>query len=262
MNRPARAFSPYPPLRPETPVRRPFRRPADRPSSRPILEFLCRPEDRGVIAEPRPARAVLPDWFRRLPAVDEAVLGPRSNGLTVKRCMPFLDAMATGWIIPLAATVRMEIRDGGTAFDCGWEFDRTMVSNHEPYQIAGHPAQPRPPGKFHNYWTVRTRPGWSCLFLPPLNRDPLPFVPLAGVVDTDAYASLIHFPFIPVAPDGLYEIEKGTPLVQVIPFRRDATQVEAVIRAETPEDAAARERIRRATQAEDGWYRRQARALR
>jgi hypothetical protein len=233
-----------------------------RPSARPVLEFICRPEDRGVIAEPKPAKAALPDWFRRLPAVDETELGPRSNGLTVKRCMPFLDAMTTGWIIPLAATVRLEIRDGGASFDCGWEFDRVMVSNHHAYQIKGHPAAPRPPGKFHNYWTVRTRPGWSCLFVPPLNRDPLPFVPLAGVVDTDSYTSLIHFPFIPVAPDGLYVLEAGTPLVQVIPFRRDTTLVEAVIRTETAEDTAERERVRRATQARDGWYRTSARAAR
>lgn len=226
---------------------------------RPVLEFICRPEDRGVIAEPVAARSVLPDWFRRIPPVDEAELGPNNNGLTVKRCLPFFDAMATGWILPLAATVRLEIRDGGTAFDTGWEFDRTMVSNHAPFQIRGHPAGTRPPGKFHNHWTIRTRPGWSCLFVPPLNRDPLPFVPLAGVVDTDRYASLIHFPFIPVAPDGLYDLPKGTPLVQVIPFRRDTTLVDAVIRTETPEDAAERERIRRATLSEDGWYRRFAR---
>lgn len=241
-------------------MRQPTRRP--RAPHIPILSFTCRPQDKGVIAEPVPAKTVLPDWFRRLPAVDEAELGPRSNGLTVKRCMPFLDAMTAGWILPLAASVRLEISDGGTAFDAGWEFDQTMVSNHHPYQIRGHPAQSRPPGKFHNYWTIRTRPGWSCLFAPPLNRDPAPFVPLAGVVDTDRYVGLIHFPFIPVAPDGLYEIEKGTPLVQVIPFRRDTTLVDAEIRSETPDEAAAREAVRRNTMAKDGWYRTEARARR
>ena len=45
-----------------------------------------------------------------------------------------------------------------------------MVSNHSPFQVAGNPHEPRPPMKFHNYWTIRTPPGWSCLFLPPLNR--------------------------------------------------------------------------------------------
>ncbi len=233
-----------------------FRRP------RPILEFLCRPEDEGVIAPPFPARKALPDWFRKLPAIDQAELGPRSNGLTVKRCLPFLDAMATGWIIPLAATVRLKIVKDGAQVETGWEFDRTMASNHLPYQIKGHPAQPRPPGKIHNHWVVRTRPGWSCLFVPPLNRDPAPITVLSGVVDTDAYASPIHFPYIATAPDGLYTLEKGMPLVQVIPFRRADTLVDAVLRAETPGEARERERIRRATQTADGWYRREARATR
>ena len=58
----------------------------------------------------------------------------------------------------LAASVRLEVRDGGANVDYGWDFDRPMVSDHQPYQIAGHPAQPRPPCKFHNYWTVRTPP--------------------------------------------------------------------------------------------------------
>jgi hypothetical protein len=241
-------------------MRHPLRR--LRGPARPLLSFTCEARDRGVIAEPVPAKTVLPDWFRRLPAVDEGELGPRSNGLTVKRCMPFLDAMTTGWILPLAATVRIEIRDGGAAFDCGWEFDRVMVSNHHAYQIKGHPALPRPPGKVHNYWTIRTRPGWSCLFVPPLNRDALPILPLAGVVDTDRYDSLIHFPFIPVAPDGLYVLEKGTPLVQVIPFQRETTLVAAEIRAETASEAERREQIRRNTMAAEGWYRTAARARR
>ena len=35
-----------------------------------------------------------------------------------------------------------------------------MVRNHVRYQVAGNPHQPRPPVKFHNYWTIRTAPGW------------------------------------------------------------------------------------------------------
>ena len=91
------------------------------------IEFLCLPEDKGVIAEPVPAKACLPEWFRRIPAVDKDHLTPSNNGLTVKRCMPFLDALSVGWIIPLAATVRLEIKDGGSTVNAGWEFDRGMV---------------------------------------------------------------------------------------------------------------------------------------
>lgn len=225
-----------------------------------VIEFLCRPEDLGVLAPPVPAKEVMPDWFKRLPAVDPSKLSPTDNALTIKRCMPFIDALTTGWILPLGATVRLEIRDGGTTVDAGWDFDRVMVSNHSSHQVVGHPRQPRPPCKFHNYWTIRTPPGWSCLFVPPLNR-PNPVVEVvAGVVDTDAYASQVHFPFFAVAQDGIYTLEKGAPLVQVIPFRRAATALAGEIKVETASDAATGQRILRNTLASEGWYRKFARA--
>ncbi|MDK1492345.1 DUF6065 family protein [Sinorhizobium sp. 7-81] len=227
-----------------------------------VIRFLCRPEDNGVIAAPLPAKSVLPDWFRKLPAVDQKHLSTTNNGLTVKRCMPFLDAMATGWVLPLAATVRLEIKDGGRSVEAGWEFDRVMVSNHGAHQVAGNPREPSPPCKFHNYWSIRTPPGWSCLFLPPLNRPGQPFECVAGVVDTDTYAAHIHFPFFATAPDGLYAIEKGTPLVQVIPFRRADAAVTADIRAETRKEAEERETIYRNTISSAAWYRKTARTAR
>jgi hypothetical protein len=230
--------------------------------SAPRIEFVCAPEDLGVIAEPAPARTALPDWFRKLPPIDQNQVGARDNGLTIKRCMPFLDAMTTGWILPVAATVRLEIRDGGRTCDAGWEFDKTMISSHHAYQIAGHPALPRPPCKLHNHWVIKTPPGWSCLFVPALNREQDVIRVLAGVVDTDSYQSLINFPFIPIAPDGVYTLEKGTPLVQVIPFRRETTTIEGAVRAETAEERETNQRILRNTQAAEGWYRRQARAKR
>jgi hypothetical protein len=233
-----------------------------RAAAGPKIEFLCEPRDVGVIAEPMPAKSVLPDWFRKLPPVDRQQVSATDNGLTIKRCMPFLDALAAGWILPLAATVRLEIRDQGCTVDAGWEIDRVMVSNHAMHQIAGHPLAPRPPCKFHNYWTIRTPPGWSCLFVPPLNRPNEVVEIISGIVDTDRYHARINFPFIATAPDGVYTLARGTPLVQVIPFRRDATHLAADIRAETTAEAHAHERIHRSTHAAEGWYRKMARAAR
>jgi hypothetical protein len=240
----------------------------------PTIDFVCSPEDKGVIAEPVAAKTVLPDWFRRLPAVDGAAVSATNNGLTVKRCMPFLDAMALGFILPLGATTRLEIKDGGKTVEAGWEFDKVMVSNHGSHQVSGHPLSDRPPMKFHNYWTIKTPPGWSCLFVAPLNRPSLPVEIVAGVVDTDSYHSLINFPFFATGGDGVHTIEKGTSLVQVIPFRRADTALTPVldrgpaevlqlaVRAEQSEESAERERIRRNTLAGEGWYRKFARARR
>jgi hypothetical protein len=228
----------------------------------PEVSFTCAPEDHGVIAPPVPAKAYLPDWFRKLPAHDPDVERRTDTGLTVKRCMPFLDAMTTGWVLPLAASVRLEISAGGTQVDAHWDFDRTLVSNHGMHQVKGNPMGLRPPCKFHNYWTITTPLGWSCLFVNPLNRPNGVVDVVAGVVDTDTYRSPIHFPFFAIGEDGLHVIEKGSPIVQVIPFRRDTTEIAANIRAETADEAMTRRKILRNTQASSGWYRLFARAKR
>ncbi len=226
------------------------------------IEFLCRPEDKGVIAEPMPAKACLPEWFRKIPAVDKEHLSATNNGLTVKRCMPFIDALSAGWIIPLAATVRLELKDNGKDVTAGWEFDEDMIGFHGPQQVAGNPREPRAPCKFHNRWTIRTPPGWSCLFVPPLNRPNPVFEVVAGVVDTDEYRSIIHFPFFATGADGVHVLEKGTPIVQVIPFRREDVEIEGVVRTESDQEGELREKIYRNTIAGGAWYRKEARGSR
>lgn len=228
----------------------------------PTLRFLCAPEDAGVIAPPTPAKSHVPDWFRRLPAVTPEALTPTSSGLTVKRCLPFLDAITTGWIIPLPATVRLEIRNDGSDVEAGWDFDRRLVSNHGAHQVRGNPFGNRPPMKFHNFWSIVTPPGWSCLFVNPLNRPNGVFELAAGIVDTDTYRAPVHFPFFATGPDGLHVLEKGTPMAQVIPFRRDAAAITAEIRAETATEGDDRQSILRRTLAAAGWYRTEARAPR
>lgn len=238
--------------------------PAPGDAATPTITFHCAPDDLGVIAPPVPAAKVMPDWFRALPAVDQQALSASNNALTIKRCMPFLDALTTGWIIPLAATVRIEVSEGGIKVDCGWEFDRVMISNHNPEQVTGHPRAASPPMKFHNHWTVVTPPGWSCLFVAPLNRVHPAFDVLSGIVDTDTYGAPVHFPFFPPSADGVHTIEQGTPIVQVIPFRRDASALvmTADVRAASETEAAERERIKRLTTVREGWYRTDARAPR
>jgi hypothetical protein len=88
------------------------------------------------------------------------------------------------------------------------------------------------------------------------------FEVVAGIVDTDSYASLIHFPFFATGKDGVHALEKGTPIVQVIPFKRADTHLPAAIKIETEAEAAVRQRTFRNTLAGDGWYRKFARAPR
>src|SRR5829696_2718601 len=52
-------------------------------------------------------------------------------------------------------------------------------------------------------------------------------------------------------------IEKGTPIAQLIPFRRAHAALDDVVLAETEADRDAKDRILRSTMAGDGWYRKE-----
>lgn len=50
--------------------------------------------------------------------------------------------------------------------------------------------------KIKNPWTIITPPGYSCLFVSPLNNSDDRFTILPGIVDTDKYTLEVNFPFV------------------------------------------------------------------
>ena len=75
-----------------------------------------------------------------------------------------------------------------------------------------------------NPWIIKTPPGYSTLFLPPLNNSDDRFNIIPGIVDTDSFNVHINFPIVingDKYPSLETTIKKGTPYVQVIPFKRD-----------------------------------------
>lgn len=202
------------------------------------IEFLCAEEDYGLIPAPYPAKKNIPDWFKALPPK----IG--NKGLTtstVKRCMPFLDALTTGYIIPLAADVEFVVTEDLAGVSYKWKFHKTMVENHSMAQISAdkspNPMVPRPPMKFLNYWMIKTPPEYSLLFMPPLNRIEPRFVCMSGLVDAPYYQyEYINFPFLFNKPNFSGVIDAGTPLVQVIPVRKDSLLTDYNVRPFNEED--------------------------
>ena len=100
---------------------------------------------------------------------------------------------------------------------------------HDVGQLEGSPLVEKNKNlAFHkilNPWIIKTPPGYSTLFVPPLNNSDDRFSIIAGIVDTDTFKNQINFPI--VINGDKYEIldtilERGTPYVQCIPFKRDA----------------------------------------
>lgn len=204
------------------------------------IEFVCAEEDWNVIPKPYRASKFTPEWFKRLP---QKVDGRNIlNNSTIKRCMPFLDAMSIGWIIPLAADV--QIRSSGEGGFSGinyeWKFHKPMIENHSMQQLGTkdhpNPINPKPPMKFLNYWAIKAKPGWSVLFVPPLNRPNELFECIAGMVDCDRYFEFVNFPFVFNKPNFEGIIPAGTPLVQAIPIKRSMLQPETLVRKMNKKD--------------------------
>lgn len=193
----------------------------------PEIEFLCHEEDFGIIPAPYSSRKFMPDWYKSLPqkTIIEISDNRSFQEPTLKRCPPFLDALCVGWIIPLAADVQFKTNHDGSSVDYRWSFHKNMIERHFIDQIttneSPNPDLPKPPLKFINHWMVKTPPGYSALFIPPLNRPNDKFTCYAGLVDTDEYYEYINFPFFFNKTNFAGTLEAGTPLMQVIPIKRD-----------------------------------------
>ena len=188
------------------------------------VQFTCEDFNVGVIPEPTPAFRRLPDYYKNIaPSYDNGTGNNFKNG-TVKKCIPFIDAMSQGFIISMPADVLVVAKGGDLNFytdDSGiW-----AIATHNYEQIPAHPRADMPYGKliwkFINPWTVITNLGYSCVFTAPLNHMETRFKIFDGVVDTDTYKARVHFPFIWTGGEGEFTLKKGTPLAQVIPFKRE-----------------------------------------
>lgn len=191
------------------------------------VNFSCEPHLLGAIPNPVPAAKAMPDYFR---AIKPQINSHPMSG-TVKRCVPFIDAFSSGFIIPLWCDVYIMASNGELRIDFPERFAASeTLGTHSQMQIPGHPLSKKPYGemalKFINPWVIETELGVSCIFTSPFNHMETRFKILDGVVDTDTYYNQVNFPFLWTGGDGEFIIPKGTPLVQVIPFKRQTFELE------------------------------------
>lgn len=159
---------------------------------------------------PQPASKFIPEWFRKLPGVI-------NGGETIKKCVPFLDTLTSGYIIVLASDVYYD----------GKDFQQVakvpQVSLHAKEQISNFDIPKEfsdQPFKWINFFVAKTPKGYSTMFAHPLNRLDLPFYSMTGIVETDTFPVPVNFPFF-MKKDFIGVIPAGTPIIQVIPFKRD-----------------------------------------
>ena len=233
------------------------------PDNAMCLTFRCPAELEGLIPPPVPASLGLPDWLRTMPQQAFNAVGQQETP-TVKRCPPFVDAMTSGFLIPLICDLRVENGEFTWENDLppGGEvtFLRSPIGFHDASQLTGTPLfeADRFLIKFNNLWTIEAPDGYALLFTHPVNRFDLPFTTLTGLVDCDRYHdNWIHFPahwhdvnFTGVLP-------RGTPIAQCLPVKRERWVVRTA--TFTKEDTQRAHELTTAISREQGIYRRQFR---
>lgn len=145
--------------------------------------------------------------------------GGGNSKATIKKCIPVFDAITAGYIIVSPADVFVSIKEGQQYFE--WAA-LDLIAFHPIEQAPNHPdRKPFAYPKWTNYWAVKTPKGYSTLFVQPFHRESV-FTILPGIVDTDTYTAPVNFPMVINDPffEGL--IPKGTPIAQVIPFKRES----------------------------------------
>jgi hypothetical protein len=177
---------------------------------------------------PHPAIKSLPAWFSKMPRFinEEKKFRFFPDGTmnpTIKWCNPFLDSLGAGYILRTEYDLYVEKQNGELNFS--WRAgENDLITLHKKQQIskemvpAGFSEQPY---KFRGDWSIKTPKGYSALFVHPLNRTDLPFHTLSGFVDTDDYKMPVSFPFL-MQKDFEGIIPAGTPIVQVIPIKRES----------------------------------------
>jgi hypothetical protein len=207
------------------------------------IEFSSH-EDYFALKEdyPTPIKLNIPEWYKKLEHNIEIK--------TIKGCMPFLDTLTSGYLLktPQDFYVKHNVEnknEKGEVFKDSFQTFGLHDMNHilgaknvnlnsgldvhNVGQLIGSPFLDKnknlPFYKILNPWKIKTPKGYSCLFVSPLNNADDRFSIIPGIVDTDTFPNEINFPIIingdkyPILET---LIKKGTPYVQIIPFKRDS----------------------------------------
>jgi len=235
---------------------------------RPLIEFVSIDPAYSFIPSPDNSRRFLPDWIKKMKESSDEGMHPnvpKRKLDTVRKCVPFLDAMRVGYTIPAPADMYIKvgnygknyIKESRSAINLGGE-KIELLSSHSEKQMGQGPFR-GPVLKFNNPWKINTKKGYSCLFVSPINSGNKYFECFSGVVDTDNYHNIINFPFRILNPNNEQEFEfyikRGEPIIQVIPFKRTDAYGKVNLRNATPTEFRHELRDKDFVAGNYSWYR-------
>lgn len=195
----------------------------------PTLEFstISTPLLRPVLA-----KDYVPDWWKRSKGT-ECKGGALSD--TLRMCPAMDDLLKIGWYYVINYDVEIQCNDHeyGPNRSRKWKsvtpYQYNNSASHPHIQQTwdqcnhSHHRKTTDSFKFVSDWGVKTPIGYSCLYIDPFLHNNENFTLWPGVIDTDKFSSntdnapMIFLPKI----DKSFIIKKGTPVAQLIPFKRE-----------------------------------------
>ncbi len=202
------------------------------------------PKSPGIFPEPEAAYRHIPSWYKNLESFYNNDSTPQNGhqNITAKRCVAFLDMLSTGYFLLAPFDIYIDTTDGKQTFEIPPGIltlqstgMKQFIGSHDMRQVSGYPFDKNIfidyLFRVHPIWIVQTDPGVSCMFIQPQHHEESPLYAVSAVIDTDGYPSDGLLSFL-VKKDFKGYIKKGTPLVQVIPFKRQDYESEIVINQE------------------------------
>jgi hypothetical protein len=183
----------------------------------PTLRFACCNGGYYVSTPPVEARKEIPYWIK-----------PQIKNKNVKfaKCPGMFDLAQAGYLI--RAHVDMHIKVNKQGLICkfsGVKTPETMLEDMS-YDLVDGLSKPsdKVPHKVYKLplpWAVFAKKGYSALVQPATMHSPFldKLYVYPGIVDYDNFTS-INFIFSPLV-EGEFVIDAGTPLLQVLPYRRE-----------------------------------------
>lgn len=177
---------------------------------------------------PIPAKKLIPQWYKDLPAelhpvtAEDMVKTGSKTPFSIKRCVPVLDFLTSGYVIRNETEIMLSCDDTNN-HSIWWYANTSSVATYHPHDQCPITINNSKKSYFKliTGYKIKTPPGYSCLFYQSPYFFENRFTMFPAIVDTDTYDEEILFPGYMTERKMHITIERGTPLIWVLPFKRD-----------------------------------------
>jgi len=186
-----------------------------------FIPFTLNNEDLKYVEIPKPAKNFIPEWWKK----QELSINNHNpfDNLSFKACVPFLDSLTSGYMMHTSQDIFVKIENENPYMSWPTSPSPIIVRDSRdnlPVPIGHHNT--------HFAWSTNfgfeLPKGYSLLVTHPLNRFDLPFTSVSGIID-DSVPWSGNFTFW-LKKDFEGVIPKGTPMAQIIPFKRESWKSE------------------------------------